>query len=132
MHPESAVSDYVAYLRNQEYKPGLITGGRTGSTRFARFLVGRPIAKGEQVRGDWQPDDQIPAHGRASNLEDRHRIEVALKAEIRNYVCYLKQRYSPETAAEYRDWAIWFALFLVGRRLLKGERRPDGWWPAGA
>ena len=54
MHPESAVSDYVAHLRNQEYKPGLITGGRTGSTRFARFLVDRPIAKGEQVRGDWQ------------------------------------------------------------------------------
>ena len=51
---ESAVSDYVAHLRNQEYKPGLITGGRTGSTRFARFLVDRPIAKGEQVRGDWQ------------------------------------------------------------------------------
>ena len=36
MHPESAVSDYVAHLRNQEYKPGSITGGRTGSIRFHR------------------------------------------------------------------------------------------------
>ena len=33
---ESAVSDYVAHLRNQEYKPGLITGGRTVSGSIVR------------------------------------------------------------------------------------------------
>ena len=115
--PAQAVCAFEAYLEDEGYAPQMVKDGRTLSTRFAMFLVGRPPAKGQRVRADDLPGVPIP------------RTETELKTAVNDYVEHLRrEHYSQETAVVHRDWAIWFSRFLIGEALQKGERRPGGWW----